>query len=550
MTASFQDKFDRVDGDIGTDYTVPCGGVEIFDESVLPVDIDRTTSGTSPILGQPGVTDQNTQVLYTADELNSPDQVLRGVWSHDPVTPDGNTDPSFTLMARMSKDPLLVDLGATEQPFCFDQGYGLRVTCPRDGSNPIMKIVKFITRRLPPNIDPPASTEVDFAQVLTSVTLQQKNLIVDADQTETGDLLYRGFVQEMRLRVRRADDQVILEAYLNDRNLNTPILTYTDQQDPLWGSKGRPGFQFLSATLSPQPTGTSPFGLAGEALMRCHLFEVQTIKDFRRPVSVQPDQFYTYRTVTNRVIALVEKNGDARYTATGAGVTKLDTYLQFVVEAEADIIRTEGYYHWLYRTSRVFLEEDRSNYELPEDLGELHLVRPGNWNNIPLRELEPQLFYHRVAGILNTGGTPTIFTTDEESVNNRRRIIVFPVPTGTAPTTQGPDQDLDPFLNIDYFARQLRPSEPDVQIPFVPQQHMDVLIYGATYHALLLDTDVQNAQAFGTRYQAKLISLRRENNRKNATRQTVMRSVADLFTPNVTSRIPLLRATQLETLLI
>ncbi len=92
--------------------------------------------------------------------------------------------------------------------------------------------------------------------------------------------------------------------------------------------------------------------------------------------------------------------------------------------------------------------------------------------------------------------------------------------------------------------------QPDVQIPYVPQEHMDVLIYGATYHALLLDTDPNNAQAFGQRYERKLASIRRENNRKASTRRSVMRSVADVFQPNITSRIPLLRATQLETLLI
>lgn len=548
MTATFTDKFDRVDGDIGTDYNVPCGGVEIFDESVLPVDINRTLSGTSPILG--GTTDQKTQVLYTAMAMDSPDQIIRGVWSHDPVVADGTTDPSFTIIARMSKDPLLVDLGVPEQPFCLDQGYGLRVTCPRDGSNPIMKVVKYQARKRAPNINAPSSTEVDEAQVLVSVTLQQKNLNVDADQPETGDLLYKGFVQEMRLRIRHADDEVILEAYLNDRNLNTPILTYTDQQDPLWGVVGLPGFEFLSATLSPQPTGASPFGLAGEAVMRCELFSVDTIKSYRRPVTVQPSNFYTYGAVTNRVITLVEKNGDARYTATGAGVTKLDTYLQFVLEAEADILRQEGFYRWLYRTNRIFLEEGQSSYEMPEDLGELNLVRPGNWNNVPLVGIEPSRFYNRIAGILNTGGTPTIYTTDEGSVNNRMRIIVFPVPSENAPTTQGPDAALDAYLNIDYFARQLRPSEPDVQLPLIPQQHMDVLIYGATYHALLLDTDAQNAQAFGTRYQAKLQQLVRENNRKHGGSHLVMRSAADIFQPNVTSRIPLLRATQLETLLI
>jgi hypothetical protein len=339
---------------------------------------------------------------------------------------------------------------------------------------------------------------------------------------------------------------VVLEAYLNDRNMNDTILSFTDQQDPLWGATGLPGFEFLSATSDPQPSGVSPFGLQGDSVMRCGLFQVETIKDFRRPVHVAPGNFFTYQRVTNRVIELVEKNGDARYTATGAGVTKIDTYLQFVLEAEADIIREEGYYHWLYRESRIYLTDGESTYELPEDIGLIEHVRPGNWTNTLLEEMTPAAFHTRMAGVLQSGGRPTVFTTDEESVNNRKRIVMFPIPSISNINTQ---DDGDPYAIVAYFARRLRPNEPDIQIPYVPQEHIDVLIYGATYHALLLDTDPQNAQAFGARYEKKLASLRRENNRKASSRRTVLRSAADVFVPAVQSRIPLLRSTSLEVLL-
>jgi hypothetical protein len=544
MTSRFQDKFDRADGDIGSNYLIPCGGVEIFDEAVLPVDLDE--AGASPV-SLDGTTDQKTQVLYNAEIVDGPDYVVRGIWAHDPLTPTGTTAPSFTVCARMTKDPTLVDLGVDEQPLCYDQGYGLRVTCPLSGAAPILKIVKYTTRRRAVDLAAPASTEVDFAQVLASVTLQEKNLNLDPDQVSGATpLLYKGFWQDMRLRIRRADNEVVLEAYLNDRNMNDTILSFTDQQDPLWGATGLPGFEFLSATSDPQPSGVSPFGLQGDSVMRCGLFQVETIKDFRRPVHVAPGNFFTYQRVTNRVIELVEKNGDARYTATGAGVTKIDTYLQFVLEAEADIIREEGYYHWLYRESRIYLTDGESTYELPEDIGLIEHVRPGNWTNTLLEEMTPAAFHTRMAGVLQSGGRPTVFTTDEESVNNRKRIVMFPIPSISNINTQ---DDGDPYAIVAYFARRLRPNEPDIQIPYVPQEHIDVLIYGATYHALLLDTDPQNAQAFGARYEKKLASLRRENNRKASSRRTVLRSAADVFVPAVQSRIPLLRSTSLEVLL-
>jgi hypothetical protein len=78
----------------------------------------------------------------------------------------------------------------------------------------------------------------------------------------------------------------------------------------------------------------------------------------------------------------------------------------------------------------------------------------------------------------------------------------------------------------------------------------NVLSYGATYHALLLDTDDANTARFEQAYIRKLADLRRANNRKGASRQTVMRSAADAPLANQSFRIPLLRSTQLETLLL
>ncbi len=564
MTARFQDKYNREDGDIGTDYLVPCGGVQISDESVVPVDVAQIESGLSPLFG-PGTTALKTQVLFNSDTMDGPDYVVRGTWAHDDTEPSGGdtavtTAPSFTLMARMSKDPLLFDLGVQEEPICFDQGYGARVTFPLDDSAPILKIIKYQARKRIPNLARPTSMEVDGATVLTSVTLDPDDLNLDPDFDSenyvVGDPVpYKGFWQDMRLRIRRADNEVILEVYLNDRNLNQTKIEHTDQVDPLWGITGLPGYEFLSATLGAQPAGTSPFSLSGLALLRCGLFSAETFLDVRRPVRVTPGSFFTYTRVVNRIILLVEKDGDAKYNATTGGQTKFDTYLQFCMEGEADIIRKEGYFDWLRREQRIYLKDQVADYELPEDTGLLDIVRPGNWNNIPLRELNNVIFRERLAGVTQTGGRPTIYTKIQEGPNNRPRISLFPTPLLTsisATNSQGSTTDPppeDPFLVIEYFARQLRPLEPDIEIPFIPQQHIDVLIYAGAAHAMILDTDPNNMQAMASIYGAKLKDLRRANNRKVGSSQTKMVSAADLFQPNVVSRIPLLRSTQLESLL-
>jgi len=540
MTASFSDRFNRVDSaDIGDSYTIPCGGAALFDESVLPVAAGDAVSGNSPILEESGLTKQKTQVLYTGDVMDSPDVVVRGVWSHDNVEiGDVTNAPSFALLARMSKDPLLVDLGSAEDPGCYDQGYGMRVTCPVDGSAPVLKLIKFQPVKRAVNQSRPASAEPDGAQVLASVTLQSVDLIVDETWDETGDFPYRGFIQDMRLRIRRSDNEVILDGYLNDRHMNMPILSFTDRQDPLWGATGVPGFEFISAALATQLSGASPYSLDSQSLMRCHWFSTQTIKDFRRPVTVTPPNQMTYQRVVERVIAIVEKNGDAKYTATTAGQTKIDAYLGFVTDAEKHIIRKEGYYQWLLRESRIYLKDGVSIYELPEDLALLNQLRPGSWGGVPFVEMTLDAFYNRFGTQGQSGGNPQVYIMGEESVNNRKTFTLWPTPVIAS--------GVDVYIVADYYARPLYPSEPDVQIPYVPQDHIDVLIWGAAAHGLLLDTDPTNAQAVSAVFESKLADLRRENNRKVSTRTTVLRSAADARVPQNSIQGPVTRIASLE----
>jgi hypothetical protein len=554
VSSTYSDKFDRVDGDIGSDYTVPCGAVSISDEAVIPVGL----SGVSPETYLP--TKAKTQVLLTSEDMDSSDYVVRCVWARDLNPPTGGepldvaSDPSFTLLARMSKDPLIVDLGEDESPYCYDQGYGLRVTCPLDGSAPVVKLVKFQPIKRAPGLSRPSSSELDGATVLATVTLQAPDLNVNPvwlsqqslTQPATGDIPYQGFWQDMRLRIRRQDSMVILDGYINDRHLNEPLLSFTDKRDPLWGVVGRPGFDFLSAITNIQPAGTSPYDLIGDPLMRCGLFAVQTLKDFAQPVTVTPDNYYTYTNVTRRVILLVEKNGDAKYNATQSGQTKLDTYLQFVTDAESHIIRKLGAWRWLWRESQVYLRNGIANYELPEDCGLIDLVRPGNYSGPPLRQVPMVEFRQRYGSVAGAGGPPRLYMLKGQSVNNRQEILLFPTPVVlTAPNTKQQIEvslDADPYISVEYYARRVRPTKPDVQIPYIPQEHMDVLIWGAAAHAMQLDTDPDNTQAIQGLFNAKLADLVREQYRNMTTNAPeVMRTPND----QIPIPVPLTRVEQL-----
>lgn len=547
MTYRFQDKFERADGDIGSNYRVACGGVMISDEAVIPIDALQLQSGMSPPLAA-GLTALKTQVLYTAEAMDSSNYVVRTTWAHDDIEPTSlgieiTTDPSFTILARMSKDPVLYDLGTHEDPACYDQGYGARVTFPLDGSAPVLKIIKFQPLKRLPRLPRPTSLEIDGAIVLASDTLTADDLNLQPDFSAgsfvyvEGEVMpYKGEWQDMRMRIRRSNSAVYIDVYLNDRNLNQSRLSYVDKQDPLWGDIGLPGFEFLSATLLDQPSEISPFDQSGLSLLRCGIFSAETFLDVEQPNRVTPGSQHTYRTVTNRVIELVEKDGDAKYNATTNGQTKFNTYLQFVLEAESDIIRTKGYWDWLKRSSRIYLSEDQCDYELPENFGAMEFVRAGS---IPLKMTDRWNFAMRSDP---SGGAPGVFAVQESGPNGRPIIRVSPYPC----VGQIPDRTRAPFLTVEYYARQMRPYEPDVEIPFIPQQHMDVLIYGAAAHALILDTDDANRMAASQVYASKLRSLVRDDERLPSSHHLVMRSIADM---NHGAGLPLTRAAQLGSLL-
>lgn len=559
MVDQFADKFNRTT--IGNNYIVPCGGVIVVDnESVIPVDAAIIDSGTSPIF-VPGSTSVKTQVLLDAEVMNSPDQLVRIIWAHDAtdetVLSGVSTDPSLSILTRMGKDPLLFDLGVDEDPACYDQGYGARVTMPRNGTAPILKIIKFSPLLRVPAIARPPSTEVDGMTVLASLILQDVDLNLDASYDADVDTLlpYRGNWQDMRLRIRRSDNEVILDVYLNDRNLNQAALSFTDKADPLWGDIGKPGFEFLGATLSSQPAGVSPFSLAGLSTLRVGQFQVQTVKDLRRPVSVHPSNQMTYLEVTNRVITLVEKNGDSRYNATQVQSeqtrTKFTTYLQFVFEAETDIVKEQGWWGFLRREGQIFLIDEQPDYEVPQDCGEVLMIRPG-WNQPPLTAMDQTHFHQRFGPATATQGRPIAYTMIGQGPDDRQVFRLFPtpqVPISGAGAVPGAAAVVDEFVVVSYYARALRPDpdEADVLLPLIPQEHIDVLVYGAAAHALLINTDHQDAARFAMAYAAKLQKMKRSDNRRPVL--TVARAAADVLNPIQQTRLPLTRTGQLENLL-
>lgn len=555
MTNHFRDTFNRTDGQLGSNWTIPCGNLSIFDEAVRPVDSTGSATPTTQLSPLDGLTDERTQAFYDGESLDLPHMVVRGIWGHDDVTPASVTgDPSFTILARATKDPLLLDLGGTESPYCYDQAYGLRVTCPLNGDNPILKIIKLTPdRRI--NSGSTSTAERDDATVLTSITLRRQDLNTDTvttpvtseNKNDTTGVTYKGFWQDMRLRVRGIDGRVTLDAFINDRYENQPILTYTDYHDPLWSVVGQPGIEFLSPLQNTQPTVASPFEQLAKSVMACTLFEVTTLVHFDQPRRVASANRKTYGRVVNDAIAIVEKNGDTQWAQTASGTTKRNQMLNFVLDAEADIIRSEGYFDWLKSEARIYLQDDVDEIEMPEDFGELLQLRPGNWNGPPLSFFDPVVFRNYAQSRDASKGKPRSFTNAPVSVNHRRQYKLFPIPQITSIDTSGNEQTEDAFLVVEYYRQRLYPDDMDAQLPIVPQADIDVLIWGAAAHALLLDVDQANTQGVVMVYTGKIAQLRRKNNR-NAF-QDVMRSVADVQLPPTQSRLPVLRSTQLEALL-
>jgi hypothetical protein len=538
----FLDKFDRTDGPIGSNYTEACGSVEIFDEAAWPVEVQVDQS---PQILSPD-SNRKVQVLYSGADLDGPNYAARAVWFHvgelpgiqpiDELLVQTGTDPSFTILARMSKDPQLVDLAASRvggsdrsyafEPECYDQGYGLRVTCPRDGSAPILKIIKLAPPVYGPGISAPqTAAEPDKAFVLASMTLEAKHLHVGVTDDVT---TYKDHNQWMRLRIRRSDTVVVLEAYLNDRNQHVPILTAEDRRNPLWGVVGFSGFEFLNATLVNQPAGTSPFSLRGLPVMACQLFEVETVKDFSAPSVSVPENRYTYQRLAERVALLIEKDGDTVFTATVRSQARLNAYLDFVYESEMSLLRLEGYWWFLERHADIFTRQGVAAYDLPENAS---LVYSLTRQNEPRRPIE--IVTQEQANLYlnpDTQGDVKAAVIRQSDVNDRFTAHLTPVPSTD-----------DQTLRLHYYARWIRPYEPALQIPLIPQEHIDVLIYDAAAHAILHNTDAEDTMGFGKQADMLRAELVRVNNRKMG-RRTIFRTARSMA---ISMDSPLTRASQL-----
>jgi hypothetical protein len=248
------------------------------------------------------------------------------------------------------------------------------------------------------------------------------------------------------------------------------------------------------------------------------------------------------------VIVLVEKNGDAKYGATTAGQTKLDTYLQFVLDAEAHILRTTGFWKWTRREGVIYLRPGIANYELPEDCGMVDLVRPGNYSGPPLVNTPNWNFRQRAGSVSGAGGPPRLYMEKAQSINNRKEILLFPTPVvATQLPSTTVQQEIsaiaDPYIVAEYFARRIRPSEPDRQIPYIPQEHIDVLVWGGAAHAMVLDTDPDNTRATWELFNKKLADLCREQYRGDNNAPDVARALADVGSGRL--EIPLTRYGQL-----
>ena len=340
----------------------------------------------------------------------------------------------------------------------------------------------------------------------------------------------------IRLRIRRADDEVILDAYINERNQDVPVLSYTDRQNPLWGIVGLPGFEFLQATLSIQPVGTSPYSLRGIPVMACHKFEAETVQDFAPPAVTTPDNYYTYQRVAERVALLVEKDGDTVFTATERTQARLNVYQNFVEEAEREILRKEGYWAFLERTSSFFLVANQALYELPENVS---IVRGFQRLTQPTRPLPIVLqkeFREFVPNPAETGAIPQITVVYGVGPNGRPVVRFANTPDSSSDGVE---------IAFDYYARFIRPSDPARQIPLIPQEHIDVLIYGAAAKAGPFATSAEKVVAWDQFAKELLKDLIRNNNRPIG-RRIILRHVLDMPDPSLTSLYPLTRAAQLS----
>ena len=130
-----------------------------------------------------------------------------------------------------------------------------------------------------------------------------------------------------------------------------------------------------------------------------------------------------------------------------------------------------------------------------------------SWTQPPLQQIDPEAWDRTIFQQRGITGRPRRFREATPQVNDRTTIEVWPIP-------RAEEEAENLYLLVDFYARHHRAVDPDAQVPLIPQQHMNVLIYTAAALAMVLDTDMNNMSALA-QVSAKLTSeLVRVNNRR------------------------------------
>ncbi len=279
--------------------------------------------------------------------------------------------------------------------------------------------------------------------------------------------------------VERGVAQVLV--YLDD--MVTPKLTVTDR------AAGKPSGKYVGFDLS-DSTGGQTIELSGfwTGLLRSAVI--------KNPMPVPA--LKTFGDLIYEVGFRVDRSGNSQFSAAMLG--------EFINHAQAEVCIAEGFWKWLRRSLCFTTAQGAQVLELPAHVAMIYdLTETSSGRQLAKCNLQD---INRTDPARARSGVPSAYA-EQGSGDNGGLVIIFDRTTGGCYS-----------MVLDFYAKHV-PMVDDSDLPLVPPEYVEVLIWGALERAFQ-HSDDQKGFGMAMAKKAEMIRLMRRDNQRTAKGLTMM----------------------------
>lgn len=282
-------------------------------------------------------------------------------------------------------------------------------------------------------------------------------------------------IQNIGAAIYDTVDGVVIQAFFNDEQ--RPRLEYTDRKYPTWKQSGSIGFEFVD----------SDAGVNGHVFL--HGFRVVALVDTEEAFEVNP-RLHTLGYMRDRVRERSLRDSQSNYDTAA--------FTQFINECNQELHAYLVNPPWMIETYRFQMVSGNTQYELPRNTRTIDDIIYDVGNQLPLQVLDLQQW--RRLGFTDTTGQPELFYMAGYGRGGGPVIKPYPRPSEGAT-----------------FEAILRKSPAqlinDDDIPELPEEFCDALIWGAVHLYTLRDSDRSHMNAAMVKWEQWKRRIKRSVNR-------------------------------------